>query len=86
MNEVAEDPLAQPMRRWNNVAGAIDYYRQQGVPAHKLVLGVPFYGRGWTGVPSGGTNGLYQPATGPAPPRRGGTPPFRGWASPEALA
>uniref|UniRef100_UPI002FDBBF4A glycosyl hydrolase family 18 protein n=1 Tax=Streptomyces sp. IBSBF 2435 TaxID=2903531 RepID=UPI002FDBBF4A len=36
-----------------------------GFPAAKLVLGVPFYWRGWTGVPAGGDYGLYQPATGP---------------------
>ncbi|HEY0659904.1 MAG TPA: glycoside hydrolase family 18 protein [Lysobacter sp.] len=62
LNEVADDPLGQPMRRWNNVAGAIDYYRGQGVPAHKLVLGVPFYGRG-SRVSSDVNNGLYQPYT-----------------------
>lgn len=60
LHEVVEDPLGQPMRRWNNVAGAIDYYQQQGVPAHKLVLGVPFYGRGYL-VSSEANHGLYQP-------------------------
>ncbi len=40
-------------------------YLAAGISPHKLNLGVPFYGRGWTGV--GETNnGLYQPATGPA--------------------
>jgi chitinase len=62
LHEVAEDPLSRPMRRWNNVAGAIDYYRQQGVPAHKLVLGVPFYGRGSL-VSSEANHGLYQSYT-----------------------
>ncbi|WP_228718287.1 glycosyl hydrolase family 18 protein [Kitasatospora acidiphila] len=37
-----------------------------GFPANKLVLGVPFYFRGWTGVPAGGNSGLYQSATGPS--------------------
>lgn len=60
LHEVVEDPLGQPMRRWNNVAGAIDYYRQQGVPADKLVLGVPFYGRGYR-VSTEANHGLYQP-------------------------
>lgn len=36
-----------------------------GVPSQKIVLGVPFYGRGWTGV-ANSNNGLYQRATGPA--------------------
>jgi chitinase len=44
---------------------AVNDYLASGVPAGKLVLGVPFYGRGWRGVPAAG-NGLYQKATGPA--------------------
>jgi chitinase len=48
----------------------IDYtirsYLQAGVPGEKLVLGIPTYARGWTGVPSA-DNGLYQASTGPAP-------------------
>ena len=37
-----------------------------GFPANKLTLGVPFYYRGWTGVPAGANHGLYQTASGPA--------------------
>ena len=45
---------------------AVQAYRQAGVPAAKLVLGIPFYGRGWTNVPNV-NNGLYQPSSTPAP-------------------
>jgi chitinase len=36
-----------------------------GIPAEKLVMGVPFYGHGWSGVPAE-NNGLHQPFTGAA--------------------
>jgi chitinase len=37
-----------------------------GAPKSKLVMGIPLFGRGWTGV-TDENHGLYQPATGPAP-------------------
>ncbi|MFJ2031031.1 glycoside hydrolase family 18 protein [Streptosporangium sp. NPDC087985] len=41
-------------------------YLSRGAPAKKIVVGVPAYGQGWTGV-TGGRNGLYGTAAGPAP-------------------
>jgi chitinase len=35
-------------------------FEQAGVPADKLVLGIPFYGHAWSEVPAT-ANGLYQP-------------------------
>jgi len=49
-----------------SVDSSVRYFEQHGAPASKLVIGVPYYGHGWTGVPAGRSNGLYQPATGPA--------------------
>ncbi len=49
-----------------DIDSAVQTYCSSGVPAQKIVLGVPFYGHGWTGVPAT-SNGLYQPAAGAAP-------------------
>ncbi|MGW7413789.1 glycoside hydrolase family 18 protein [Streptomyces sp. NPDC054863] len=49
-----------------SVHGTVESWLKRGAPARKLVVGMPFYGQGWTGV-TGGGNGLGKPATGPAP-------------------
>jgi len=46
--------------------GLSDYGIGGGFPANKLVMGIPFYYRGWTGVTAGSNHGLYQTATGPS--------------------
>lgn len=43
----------------------VQRFLKAGVPAEKIVVGVPFYARGWSGVDPA-NHGLYQKATGPA--------------------
>ncbi|ONI79869.1 glycosyl hydrolase [Actinosynnema sp. ALI-1.44] len=44
----------------------VDAHLQRGAPRDKITLGLPYYGRGWTGV-TNQNNGLFQQSTGPAP-------------------
>ena len=56
-----EPPVGGGAIQWTwNTAGSALYFLLNGVPADKLVVGVPFYGKEYTGV--GPTNhGLFQP-------------------------
>lgn len=55
-----------------DVNDTVDAYLKAGVPPLKILLGIPFYGRGWAGVPAA-RNGLYEPSTGAAPSPSGDT-------------
>jgi chitinase len=56
----SSDPRADDVRRDWSVVGSVEAFEDLGVPRDQLVVGVPFYGRGFTGVPDV-NDGLYQP-------------------------
>ncbi len=58
-----EDPRPPAEREAASVEGTVRAYEEAGVPRKRIVVGVPFFGRGFTGVPAG-NNGLYQPFIG----------------------
>ena len=60
--------------KYANCDAAVRWYVDQGVPTEKLVLGVPFYGQVWAGVPDV-NDGLYEPYS--ARPGDDGTLSFR---------
>ncbi|MDH6097331.1 glycoside hydrolase family 18 protein [Anabaenopsis sp. FSS-46] len=48
----------------DTVAWAVDYYKTKGVDPKDIVMGLPLYGRTWTGVEPGSNNdGLFQSGT-----------------------
>ncbi|WIM97939.1 glycoside hydrolase family 18 protein [Actinoplanes oblitus] len=59
-------PAGAPDNPDFSVANTVDAWLAGGAPKRKLVVGLPYYGQGWTGV-TGTGNGLFQPAAGPAP-------------------
>lgn len=60
-----EDDPDHTQRLWSD--HAVQALLTAGVPSRKINLGVPFYGRGWQGVPAGMNHGLFQRASGGAP-------------------
>jgi chitinase len=50
-------------RHSNSIERSIESYKAAGVPAAKLLMGVPFYGYSWTSVDKT-DNGLFQPGHG----------------------
>ncbi|WP_051967646.1 glycosyl hydrolase family 18 protein [Kitasatospora mediocidica] len=60
----AKYSIDEAIKAWT--VGDPQYGIVGGFPANKINMGVPFYYRGWTGVPAGPNHGLFQPATGPA--------------------
>ena len=60
------DPSTGAVAKYNS-HDAITTLVAAGMPKNKILLGVPFYGRGWKGVTAGPNgNGLYQTTTGGA--------------------
>ena len=69
----ARDPRSDEMRETYNVDAAVNAFLDAGVPADKLVVGIPFYAQTWRNVKPNDYFGLYQRADGvPAGTRPGG--------------
>jgi chitinase len=56
-------PAGAPDNPDFSITGTIDAWKQRGAPSSELVLGIPYYGQGWTGT----DGNLFSPATGAAP-------------------
>jgi chitinase len=62
----ATSELKEDANKYANSDAAVQWYLDHGVPPEKIVLGLPFYGQVWSGVPAA-NDGLYQPYRGRHP-------------------
>jgi chitinase len=70
-------PAAEPFSPDFTVVSTVDAWLSRGAPRHEIVVGIPYYGHGWTGVPNV-NHGLFQTAAGPAPgPAEAGSADYR---------
>jgi chitinase len=60
------EPAAAPVTPDFSIDRAVRAWIANGAPRRKLVIGIPYYGQGWTGI-AGGGDGMFQSSTGPAP-------------------
>lgn len=63
-----------------NVTFSVDSYLKAGVPADKILMGIPFYSYGWaiTGTSAPGQNGQFVAAVNPNNPSSGNPPNYAG--------
>ncbi|MCX7748638.1 MAG: glycosyl hydrolase family 18 protein [Clostridia bacterium] len=68
-NEPDWDKTDSAAKEKMNIHWAVNEYRQLGIPATKIVMGISLVSRGWSGVEAGtGQNrGLFMPTSGGAP-------------------
>jgi len=59
-------PKGEPVNPDFSADNAINTWLAGGAPRRQLVLGLPYYSQGWTGV-GGGGDGRFATSTGPAP-------------------
>ena len=59
-------PAGAPSTPDFSIDSSVNAWFAAGAPRDRLVIGIPYYGQGWTGV-TGGGDGLFQPASGAAP-------------------
>ena len=74
-------PLVQTQFDTNpifNITFTVDSYLRAGVPADKILMGIPFYAYGWaiTGTSGPGQNGQFVAAVNPANPSTGNPPNY----------
>lgn len=72
------DPRGSLMQENYNVSATVETFLDAGVPAEKLVVGIPFYAQTWRNVKPNDYFGLYQTADGvPTGTRPGGVLYYR---------